>query len=50
MRYLRERFPTVKISVEVEKPARTGLQDLAVNADVVFYFKSWAQVGSRRST
>lgn len=45
MRHLRRRFPAVSISVEVEKPARAGLQDLAAEADVVFYSKSWAQVG-----
>jgi len=45
MRHLRHRFPAVRISVEVEKPARPGLQELAAEADVVFYSKSWAQVG-----
>ena len=50
MRYLRQYFPRVRISVEVEKPARTGLQDLAVVADVVFFSKSWAQVGCPQST
>ncbi|KAL8671626.1 MAG: hypothetical protein Q9168_003877 [Polycauliona sp. 1 TL-2023] len=44
IQYLRQRFPNVLISVEVEKPARDGLQDLAALADVVFYSKSWAQV------
>ena len=44
MRYLRRRFPTMKISVEVEKPGRVGLEDLAAEADVVFYSKSWAEV------
>ncbi len=44
MRYLRQQHPNVKISVEVEKPAREGLQDLAALADIVFYSKSWAQV------
>lgn len=44
IRYLREKFPAVRVSVEVEKPARPGLQELAVEADVVFYSKSWAQV------
>ena len=34
----------MKISVEIEKPNRQGLQDLAKAADVVFYSKSWAQV------
>lgn len=44
MRYLRRRFPIIKISVEVEKPGRAGLEDLAAEADVVFYSKSWAKV------
>jgi ketohexokinase len=34
------------VSVEVEKPGRAGLQELAEEADVVFYSKSWAQVWS----
>jgi hypothetical protein len=46
MRHLRQRFPAIKISVEVEKPGRQGLQELAAEADVVFYSKSWAQVSS----
>lgn len=44
MRHLRRRFPAVRISVEVEKPGRAGLPELAADADVVFYSKSWAQV------
>ena len=44
IRYLRERHPSVRISVEVEKPGRPGLQELAAEADAVFYSKSWAQV------
>ena len=32
------------VSVEVEKPAREGLRELAAEADVVFYSKTWAQV------
>ncbi|KAL8760768.1 MAG: hypothetical protein Q9184_003053, partial [Pyrenodesmia sp. 2 TL-2023] len=43
IKHLRQRCPTVKISVEVEKPGREGLQDLAALADVVFYSKGWAQ-------
>ncbi|OXV05591.1 hypothetical protein Egran_06641 [Elaphomyces granulatus] len=43
IRYLRQQFTTVKISVEVEKPSRPGLQELAAEADVVVYSKSWAQ-------
>ncbi|KIH90848.1 ketohexokinase [Sporothrix brasiliensis 5110] len=33
----------IVISVEVEKPDRKGLRDLAAMADVVFYSKSWAE-------
>ncbi|KAI4234073.1 MAG: hypothetical protein LQ349_004004 [Xanthoria aureola] len=43
MQHLRQCFPLVKVSVEVEKPGREGLQDLATLADVVFYSKSWAR-------
>jgi ketohexokinase len=32
--------------VEVEKPGRDGLQELAMEADIVFYSKTWAQVSS----
>jgi ketohexokinase len=35
--------PTLKISVELEKPGREGLQALALLADVVFYSRSWAE-------
>lgn len=31
------------ISVELEKPKREGLQELAKYADVIFYSKSWAE-------
>lgn len=34
----------VTISVEVEKPGREGLRNLAAVADVVFYSKTWAEV------
>jgi hypothetical protein len=47
MVHLRQTYPTVKISVEVEKPGRDGLQGLAAEADVIFYSKSWAQVSHR---
>ncbi|KAK2043327.1 hypothetical protein LZ31DRAFT_555314 [Colletotrichum somersetense] len=33
----------VTISVEVEKPGRPGLRELAAEAEVVFYSKSWAE-------
>lgn len=42
--HLREHFPEAEISVEVEKPGRLGLQELADAADVVIYSKGWAQV------
>lgn len=34
----------VKVSVECEKPDRTGLKDVAALADMVFYSKIWAEV------
>ncbi|CAG8890596.1 unnamed protein product [Penicillium egyptiacum] len=43
IRYLREHFLGTEISVEVEKPGRPGLQELADAADVVIYSKGWAQ-------
>ncbi|KAJ5623926.1 Ribokinase-like protein [Penicillium lagena] len=42
--YLRQHFPNARVSVEVEKPGRDGLQELAGEADVVFYSKGWALV------
>lgn len=48
IKHLRQRHSNVKVSVEVENPSRSGLQDLAELADVVFYSKAWALV--RRST
>ena len=48
MKYLRQYHPNVKISVEVEKPGREGLEALAAIADVVFYSKSWALVHELR--
>ncbi|CAI7651553.1 unnamed protein product [Penicillium glandicola] len=41
--YIRKYFPNSTISVEVEKPGRSGLQELADAADVVMYSKGWAQ-------
>ncbi|KAI1076264.1 Ribokinase-like protein [Whalleya microplaca] len=43
IRYLRTSCPKTRISVEVEKPGREGLEDLAAEADVVFYSRSWAE-------
>lgn len=42
--HLRHHLPRARISVEVEKPGREGLRDLAKEADVVFYSRSWAEV------
>lgn len=44
LRYIRDKFPSARISVEVEKPGRPGLRELAASADVVFYSKTWALV------
>ena len=41
---LRHRMPSARVSVEVEKPGREGLEELAAEADVVFYSKTWAEV------
>lgn len=51
MQYLRKRFTSsestkhasLRISVELEKPKREGLQELAFEADVIFYSRSWAE-------
>ncbi|SPQ21862.1 a1d22f46-8c71-4f8d-a079-2b3ff2a424d3 [Thermothielavioides terrestris] len=43
IRYLRQALPRCTISVEVEKPGREGLVELAAEADVVFYSRSWAE-------
>jgi hypothetical protein len=44
IRRLRHQRPDCQVSVEVEKPGRDGLEELAAEADVVFYSKTWAQV------
>ncbi|KAK3328478.1 Ribokinase-like protein [Cercophora scortea] len=44
IRYVRRLFlPGTTVSVEVEKPDREGLDDLAAESDVVFYSRSWAE-------
>ncbi|KAK3308838.1 uncharacterized protein B0T15DRAFT_491387 [Chaetomium strumarium] len=43
IRYLGQLVPESTISVEVEKPDREGLIELAAEADVIFYSKSWAE-------
>ncbi|QUC18844.1 uncharacterized protein UV8b_03085 [Ustilaginoidea virens] len=40
---IRRRHPRARISVEIEKPGRQGLLDLAARADIVFYSQSWAE-------
>lgn len=44
MKHLRASLPQCRISVEVEKPNRDGLRELAAEADVVYYSRSWAEV------
>jgi hypothetical protein len=44
VRKIRETLPRAKVSVEVEKPGREGLVELAAEADVVFFSRSWAEV------
>ncbi|KAI1663036.1 Ribokinase-like protein [Daldinia decipiens] len=43
IRHLRRSFSNTRVSVEVEKPGREGLEDLAAEADVVFYSRTWAE-------
>ncbi|KAL6245986.1 hypothetical protein RBB50_007139 [Rhinocladiella similis] len=43
IQHLRRKHPKVKVSVEVEKPGRPGLESLAAEADIVFYSKSWSR-------
>ncbi|OIW29793.1 Ribokinase-like protein [Coniochaeta ligniaria NRRL 30616] len=43
IRYLRRVLPECRTSVEVEKPGRDGLRELAAAADVVFYSRAWAE-------
>ncbi|KAK7985650.1 pfkB family kinase [Apiospora saccharicola] len=42
IRYLRRRYPGVKISVKLKDPAIEGLQELSLHADVIFFSKRWA--------
>ncbi|KAK3686022.1 Ribokinase-like protein [Podospora appendiculata] len=44
IRYIRRLLPGSTVSVEVEKPDREGLVELAAESDVVFYSRSWAEV------
>ncbi|KAK8110377.1 uncharacterized protein PG998_006834 [Apiospora kogelbergensis] len=49
IQYLRQALPKASISVEVEKPGREGLEQLAAEADVVFYSKGWAESNGYQS-
>lgn len=42
VRFLRKSYPQARVSVEVEKAGREGLEELAREAHVVFYSRSWA--------
>ncbi|KAI0977379.1 putative PfkB family kinase [Xylaria arbuscula] len=42
--WLRRSKPRARVSVEVEKPGREGLENLVAEADVVFFSRSWAEV------
>jgi ketohexokinase len=45
IKYMREhRSSPTTISVEVEKPGREGLIDMALLADFVFFSRGWAMV------
>ena len=41
---LRKKLPAAQISVEIEKPGRQGLPELAAEVDVIFYSRTWAEV------
>ncbi|KAK0614121.1 Ribokinase-like protein, partial [Immersiella caudata] len=43
IRHLRRISPRSTISVEVEKPNRDGLSELAAEANIVFYSRTWAE-------
>jgi ketohexokinase len=44
IRLLRQTLPRSRISLEVEKPGRDGLLELAAEVDTVFYSRAWAEV------
>lgn len=43
MRWLRQQYPDVLLSTEIENPSRHGLELMVAEADVVFYSKLWAE-------
>lgn len=44
VRAIKRKHPRATVSVEIEKPGREGLIELANEADVVFYSRTWAEV------
>ncbi|KAI1132004.1 Ribokinase-like protein [Nemania abortiva] len=49
IQWLRRSNPKARVSVEVEKPGREGLEKLVAEADVVFFSRSWAESKLYRS-
>ncbi|KAI1342262.1 Ribokinase-like protein [Xylariaceae sp. FL0016] len=49
IQWLRRSKPQARISVEIEKPGREGLEGLAAEADIVFYSRGWAESKLYRS-
>ncbi|KAI0201271.1 Ribokinase-like protein [Astrocystis sublimbata] len=43
IQWLRRSKPEARVSVEVEKPGREGLEELVAEADAVFFSRSWAE-------
>ncbi|TRX95384.1 hypothetical protein FHL15_003715 [Xylaria flabelliformis] len=43
IQWLRRSKPKARVSVEIEKPGREGLDALVAEADVVFFSRSWAE-------
>ncbi|KAI2643683.1 Ribokinase-like protein [Xylaria nigripes] len=43
IQWLRRSKPRARVSVEVEKPDRAGLEELVAEADMVFFSRSWAE-------
>ncbi|KAI0490688.1 Ribokinase-like protein [Xylaria cf. heliscus] len=43
IQWLRRSKPKARVSVEIEKPGREGLEKLVAEADVIFFSRSWAE-------
>jgi hypothetical protein len=50
VRCVRQVLPGSTVSIEIETPNRGGLVELAAEADVVFYSRSWAEVSCHINT